>query len=260
MTRLVSAFRCLTISFALLGAFAVITFLRLHIHVFDGPVAKAVNALAAGDNGFNRLVYAATYPVIQGAVVLSLLWCCWFLSREVETRMRIVRGTAAAICVAVVAHFMHDSLGFSPKPLFEPTLALHTPAVLGDADTLRETSHPLSPSFPSERAVLFAGLAVTALTVSRPLGLLVVFATTTIEMCRVYLGMHYPSDIAGSACLAAASVWFAEAGEVFRFGRGLVKWEQASAVSFYLCAALISYEIVIAFDNIRDVTAILSLH
>jgi hypothetical protein len=101
------------------------------------------------------------------------------------------------------------------------------------------------------------GLAVTALLVSRPIGLLAVLSTLTVEMCRVYLGMHYLSDIAASACLAAAFVWLAEAGSAFRIGSRLVKWEQASALSFYLFALLISYEMVIAFENVRGFVGIL---
>jgi membrane-associated phospholipid phosphatase len=258
MTRSVPALRCLLISMGFLAAFGAAAIMRLSKDYFDRPVAEFINQHAAGDGVFNHIVDAATYPTLQGVVVLSLVWCCWFSSTSPELRARLARGIAAAVLAAFIGHFLHDSLSFSPRPMFDPSLDFHPFSVLGDMDTLRATSNPLSPSFPSERAMMFAGLAIAVFRSCRTIGLLALGSTVAVESCRVYLGMHYPTDIVASFCLAAAFVWLIEAGAVFGIGSQLTKWEAASAPSFYMCAFFASYQMTTTFQDLRDLAAYLS--
>jgi membrane-associated phospholipid phosphatase len=224
---------------------------------FDSPAALLINHHAAGDGILNQVIAGVTYPTVQGVVVVSLAWCCWFHNPSPDMRARLIRGAAAAILAAYITHILHDRMSFSPRPIFEPSLDIHPLGVLGDMDTLRATSHPLSPSFPSERATLFAAFAVAILMVSRQIGLLTLGCTIAIETCRTYLGFHYPSDIIAGVCLAAAFVWLAEAGAGLGLGSLLLKWKRASALSFYACGCFMSYEIVSAFAELRDLARLL---
>jgi len=252
MMRAIPASKCLMAALGFLAACAAATVLRCFRDYFDRPVVQVINHLAVSGGVFNRIAAGVTYPTFQGVVVLSLVWCCWFSSSRPELRARLVRGAAAAILAAWIAHLLHDSLSFSPKPMFDPSLEFHPLGVLGDMDTLRATSNPLSPSFPSERATLFAGLAIAVCMASHKIGLLALGFTIAVESCRIYLGMHYPTDMIASICLAAAFVWLAEAGAFFGLGSQLVKWEHASAPSFYLCGLFASYQLATAFQGLRD--------
>ena len=80
-----------------------------------------------------------------------------------------------------------------------------------------------------------------------------------VESCRIYLGMHYPTDIVASFCLAAAFVWLLEPGAVFGSGSSApTKWEATSAPSFYMCAFFASYQMTTTFQDLRDLAASLS--
>jgi membrane-associated phospholipid phosphatase len=251
MTPRGPASRSLLIALGFLVAAVAAGIARTFKDYFDSPAALVINHHAPGDGIFNQIIANATYPTVQGIVIVSLAWCCWFSNPSPEMRARLIRGAAAAILAAYVTRILHDRMPFSPRPIFEPSLDIHLRGVLGDMDTLRATSNPTSPSFPSERATLFAALAIAILMVSRRIGWLALGCTTAIEICRVYLGFHYPSDIIASVCLAAAFVWFADAGAGLGPGSLLVKWNHASVLSFYAFGCFISYEIVTAFADLR---------
>jgi membrane-associated phospholipid phosphatase len=252
MTRAVPAFKCLMAALGFLAAFATAAVLGCFREYFDRPVVQVINHLALSGGVFNRIAVGVTHPTFQGAMIVSFVWCCWFSSSTPELRVRLVRGAAAAVLAGLIAHLLHDWLSFSPKPIFDPSLEIHPLGVLGDMDILRATSHPLSPSFPSERATLFAGLAIAVCMVSRKMGSLVLGFTVAVESCRIYLGLHYPTDIIASFCLAATFVRLSEGGALFGLGSQLVKWEHASAPSFYLCGFIASYQMASAFQELRD--------
>jgi hypothetical protein len=84
---------------------------------------------------------------------------------------------------------------------------------------------PNFPSYPSgHAAIAFAAAVVLALAGRRWwLALLAVGAAALISLSRVYLGLHYPSDIAGGAVLGAA-VGAAGYGLLVSGARGSAAW------------------------------------
>jgi membrane-associated phospholipid phosphatase len=222
---------------------------------FDRPVARAINSFTRDHPFANGLAALVAYPTLEGAVVVSLVWCCWFSRIKAEPRARLVSGVFAAVLAGVIAHLMLHMLPPMPKPIFDPILALHPPDVLGDIDVLRATSFPNSPTFPSERATMFAGLAIAVFLIRYKLGFLALGCTTVVELSRIYLGLHYPTDIMGSFSLAAAILWFAQIRWGSVLGLRFVRWEGASASTFYMCAFFVSYQITTAFQDLRELTA-----
>jgi membrane-associated phospholipid phosphatase len=230
-------------------AFFGTTVLRLYPDWFDRPIAKVLNNFAMGHRFANEIAHGTAYPTLQGMIVVSLIWYCWF-SDGPELRARLVVGVGAAVIAGLIAHLLRFTVPPTFRPIFDPLLQLHSPGVLGDIDALRAYFN--SPAFPSERATMFAGLSLAIFLVRRDVGLLAFGCITAVEFSRVYLGLHYSTDIMGSFSLAAAVVWFAQIRWGSELGRLFVGWERASPWTFYMCAFLASYQMTTAFEDLRE--------
>jgi membrane-associated phospholipid phosphatase len=255
MSRDVSDTRCIANAFAWSLLLLAAGILAFHLDWIDRPLAKTINSLTRNREFANALAFDLADPTLQGVVVVSLLWCCWF-SGVNESRARLVSGIFAAVLAALVARLLQYTLPTSSKPIFDPLLGLDPPAVLGDVDSLRAAaSFSNSHTFPSERATMFGGLAFTILLVQRNLGLLALGCTMAAELSRVYLGLHYPTDIVGSFALAGAMVCVAQIPQISKLGLPLVRWESTSPSTFYMCAFFASCQMTNGFEGLRDFAA-----
>ena len=89
-------------------------------------------------------------------------------------------------------------LPFRPRPIVHPDAVLNTPRGKFEP-ALSDWS-----SFPSDHAVMFFSIAVAFAWISKPASvLLVIHAFAVVSLPRVYLGLHWPSDIVAGAFLGA---------------------------------------------------------
>ena len=71
-------------------------------------------------------------------------------------------------------------------------------------------AHAPESSFPSDHATVMFTLAVTLMLASlRKLGVLILLLGTLVGWARIYLGVHFPFDIAGSLLISLISAWLA---------------------------------------------------
>ena len=107
-------------------------------------------------------------------------------------------------------------------------------------------------SFPSDHATMFFALATGIWFLSRPLGLAsMVHVAIVICLPRVYLGLHYPTDVLAGALIGVGVAWFI-CGPRFRpfWGWGLRCMERYPA-GFYAAAYLLTFEMASMFDEFR---------
>jgi undecaprenyl-diphosphatase len=90
---------------------------------------------------------------------------------------------------------------------------------------------------------------------------MIVYVTIAVMVPRMYLLLHFPTDIIaggiiGSACVMIASI----AGGATRFGRMLVDrlyaWSMAHAPTFYAAMFIWSFEVAELFDSVRRLAQI----
>jgi membrane-associated phospholipid phosphatase len=236
----------------LLGVFFGSILLRRYPDFLDWPIARLLNRLTRKCTAANRIAIGVAYPTLEGLILTSFIWYCWFADNTPVERARLVIGGGTAIMAGFVAHLVRYTVQAIPKPIFNPTLRLHPPDVLGDIEILKSQSFPDSPGFPSQRATMFAGLAVSIFLIRADLGSVALACTILVEFSRVYLGLHYPTDSIGSFSLGASLVLFSQNPWHSGLGLWFVKWESVSASTFYVCAFLVSYQIVTAFHEIRE--------
>lgn len=233
----------------LLGAFALVHVPRY----FDLPLETWINSYA-GRPIPDRLFYDLdTYFIFSGAIVVALIWSCWFGSADPDMRARLIAGIGAAIAAGAISRFLQHILTTHPRPFYDPALGFHLPSVT-NPDPLNTWN-----SFPSDHAAVFFGLAAVV-TLARPkLGYLAFVWLAFVESSRSYVGAHYPSDLIGGAALGIGMVWTAQTDRIVTLGRRIAAWEQSSPALFYMAAFLLSYELAIIFADIRSIVGAMTL-
>ncbi|MFF1401215.1 phosphatase PAP2 family protein [Streptomyces sp. NPDC058287] len=141
----------------------------------------AVNALVSGWSDYGLALFA---------VLMIVAW--WRARGEGGVRMARVLASLVIVVVAYVANSVLKSAVDEQRPC----RTLHTVTVeacpaLGDW------------SFPSNHAVIAAAAAVTLLLADRRIGLVAVPAAVLMGASRVWIGVHYPHDVAVGLAVGA---------------------------------------------------------
>ena len=78
MSRAVSHPLCLRNAIAFLLLLLGATILALYPDWFNRPLARAISSFAGDEQVPHAVALGLAYPTLQGVVVVSLLWYCWF--------------------------------------------------------------------------------------------------------------------------------------------------------------------------------------
>jgi membrane-associated phospholipid phosphatase len=214
----------------------------------DLPLARLVNSFANRSPALDGLFYDFDdYFTFSGVILVALIWSCWFKSRDLEIRARLLVATLISIGAGGVSRLLQHWLPTHPRPYYDPALGFHSPS------TLPGTPYNTWNSFPSDHAAMFSGLVVGIYLVRPRSGLLVAAWLVLVESARIYMGAHYPSDLMGGAALAATFVWASQSPSLISAGRQVARWERSSPSMFYMCAFFISYQVATLFADIRGV-------
>lgn len=236
---------------AIVLAFLAALWLAGHPDLLDRPIARSLNSRTALQGLTERLAFSLADPTGEGLAMTSLVWYCWFSDARSDLRAQLLAGVCAAVLAGALAHVLHEIMPFRPRPIFDTGLTFHPSGMLGGIDALRAAGLASSSSFPSERAVMYAGIATAIIFAHPRLGLLAAACAALPELGRATLGLHYPSDILGSACLGAALVCVAQFRWGLNIGYWALAWERASTPTFYVVAFLLSYQVATAFESVR---------
>jgi undecaprenyl-diphosphatase len=151
-----------------------------------------------------------------------------------------------AMLAALVARAIAFALPFRARPIATPVLAFNPPA--GGSMALIHWS-----AFPSDHAALLFGLAVGILMVSRRIGWVAV-SWALIFCCgaRLYLGVHWPTDILAGAAIGVTLVQLARVPSVRAFTRrNIENLYQRRPALFLAIFFLWSYEATSLFEDVR---------
>ncbi len=156
-------------------------------------------------------INAAHSPMLD-AVMLGVSWLgywpgIWFVSGAAALGWPRTRAAAFRMCLAVALSYVMASGVL--KPLFGRVRPSHTPAMA--ARTLE--AQPLtSASFPSGHAATAVAGAIAASRVVPGASWAFWALAALMAYSRVYLGVHYPSDILGGALVGWACAGLVLAG------------------------------------------------
>lgn len=141
--------------------------------------------------------YVGEYGIAVVLVLLGL-WAWWGVTRRRETREEAVNGFAGLLwapLAAVIALVVNIPIrGFVERR--RPFLDHKGLEVLVKGKT--------DFSFVSDHATLTMAIAVGLFMVHRKFGLVAIALAVTEGFCRVYMGVHYPTDVIGGLALGTA--------------------------------------------------------
>ena len=172
-------------------------------HWLDLPTLYGLNQFAGVSGTFDRLVSNAVHVhLLKGGVVMAVLWWLWFRGAgpdQERTRQRLILTMAGGIAGVAIARTLAALLPMRLRPIHEPGIEFVLPLGM-EATVLDGWS-----SFPSDHAVLFFALATGFWFVSRVAGAVTLaYAAVIICLPRIYLGLHYPTDILAGALVGIA--------------------------------------------------------
>ncbi|MFF9091211.1 phosphatase PAP2 family protein [Streptomyces sp. NPDC014991] len=158
----------------------------------DGPAYTDVVDLAHRSPGWLDGVVSAwsTYGL---AVFALLMVIGWWRARRVAAATA-VRALAVPVIV-VLAYGVDAALKLVVREA-RPCQSLHV-------STLEACPAPGDWSFPSNHAAIAFAAAVALFSVSRRLGAVAAVAACAMAASRVWVGVHYPHDVAAGAAVGA---------------------------------------------------------
>jgi undecaprenyl-diphosphatase len=223
----------------------------------DHSIIELVNQFSQRHWYLDRLAtFLSGNNLFKSGLIMAVLWWLWFRFPEEERRKDVRERILLTIAVAFVAIFLARLLAFSlpfrVRPVEDASLGFVLPLGLEKHDYWNWSS------FPSDHAVLFFSLAMSIRYISKRLSWgLFAYAFLAISLPRLYLGVHYPSDIVVGALIGIGMAWLANI-EIVRqrlkrlFIAPAMAWLGKSPGVFYAFLFLLTYQIADMFDQVRS--------
>lgn len=224
------------------------------LQAVDYAVIRVLNAHAAQSTALDMFIYdIADSSLLQGGAFMALFWWYWFSppAERDHRRREIVIAFLGGLVAVLASRLLQLSLPFHQRPLHTPDLGFVVPYGV----------NPLSlsywNSFPSDHAVLFFAFATAIAYQSRRMGLLAgLWSLVMVCLPRLYLGYHYPSDVAAGAVIGVALM--ASCHRVLsgtRLGTRLIDrvltLEARHGTAFYVIAFMATFELGVMFYDVR---------
>lgn len=161
---------------------------------FDKPLFAAINGMAGSSHLLDRIgIFFAKDAVFVFVLAYIVLWV---LFRDERSKRGLIYGTfgmlLGLLTALVIGFFSYRARPFIAEPSLVHLLIKHA------NDT----------SFPSDHATGSFALALGLVwTRRRALGILGLLFALAVAWGRVFVGVHWPTDVLGAAAIGLLSTW-----------------------------------------------------
>jgi len=158
----------------------------------DLSVLFFLNKIAASGGSAGALIgMFAENPLLRGGPIFFCICYLWFSTNDVNLRVRIIMGGFACILGVLISVFCQSHVPVHVRPVFDNRLGIVN-ILKWSLDSADKRIY----SFPSDTATLYFALVTIVFLENKNMGLLsFLWAMLTVGVCRVAVGVHYPSDI-----------------------------------------------------------------
>lgn len=207
----------------------------------------------------NLATHQEANTFFKSTILIASYWYFWFREDRDQQRRRatilcIFVGTLVGL---VFTRMVASFAPFRVRPIYD--LSLHHQAMSGPSPT----DFMSWSSFPSDHAAYLCALGFGLILLSRRLLIpVILFLAGWVCMPRLYLGIHYFSDVVLGAAIGIFAVWTAlhTKSVKLRVSRPLLAFAEARPQVFFMAAYLTMYEMGSLFWDIREpVHAVLHL-
>ena len=188
--------------------------------------------------------------LLKGGLFLAMYWYLWFRAGSDRDRRRraIIAILAGALLALVASRTVANFAPYRVRPMYDSELQ-HYPYSFPTSPNLVNWS-----AFPSDTATFFFALAFGLAYLSRRLAIpAMLYVAGWVCLPRMFLGLHYASDIVAGAAIGIILVWASLKVEWLQsgFATRLLALAEARPEVFYAAAFLASFEMGVLFDGIR---------
>jgi undecaprenyl-diphosphatase len=222
---------------------------------FDALLMNFINGFSRQSLLFDKFMVAVVdLNLLKGGILVGLIWALWFGSineaQREPIRERMLSALIGCFAALVAARILALTLPFRYRPVHEPDLDFVVPYEMQVA-WLEDWS-----SFPSDHAILFLTLCFSFWFASRRSGLFaLIYTFVMILFPRVYVGLHYPTDILAGVPVGLAFAWLFNLHAVrIAIARPFLLVASKAPGFFYFCFFILSYQITTLFDDVREIT------
>ena len=222
----------------------------MKLMAMDLTIFHAINGYA-GNYVLDRLAAnIESNHLIKGGIIVILLWYYWFAAddRQSERRQIIVCAVIGALLALIANRTLATFLPFRVRPMYAETIGFH-PLSIDYSIRLENWS-----SFPSDNATFFFALSTGLYFLSRPLGILAgLYSIVVAGLVRIYMGVHYPSDVIVGALIGIVVTAAVNVTIVRHTAARLINvLIHHSPGLFYAGGFAVTLELALVFDDVRD--------
>lgn len=218
----------------------------------DTAILRLFGSFAGHSDAFDYVVLRLTdIDLIKGGVIIALVWWIWFdrYPDAWAARATVVQTIIAGLLAAAISRGMQNFLLARPRPMNGAAAFVAPSSVTPDVVEWAQTWS----SFPSDHAALFFALATGLCLVNRRVGAIaMLWSIVVVSLPRIYVGLHYPTDIIAGALLGIAIMCLVRAVPIAAL-EPLRRWEKMHAALFYGAAFILTYELADLFEDVRTI-------
>lgn len=224
--------------------------------LFDGidlPILQFTTSFVGRFPLFDHALHAISrVDSVKGVPVLALFWYAWFAvprgappEAGRARREHLLAVLAGSVATVLLSRVLQLALDVHQRPILAG-LGLTFPDFVNPAEV-----NPWN-SFPSDHSMLFFAFATGLWQVDRRLGLLAyLWAAFVIDLPRLYLGLHYPSDIVVGAVLGVVCMQVFLRLRLGAVWAGILGWGEQHRGAFYTLAFLTTEQVAHLFYDVR---------
>ena len=217
---------------------------------FEMSLFHAVNQFVGISGLFDSIVNQfAINNLVKNGLFIGLFWLAWF--SRVSDQIKRYTDLCFVLSAVVISLFVNRAIAtmmpFRPRPMFWTDIGFIKPN-LGSTHLSLENFT----SFPSDHAALYLALTTGFWFIARPIAVAMAIWSALCLLARIYLGLHFPGDIAGGAAIGIIVTLILRRHFILSGIRWMVeKIEQRAPALFRTALVLFTFQLGVLFLDLR---------